>query len=297
MLESHNAVTAEQKEKKKLAKLIIKAIHASLENATRNEAELGGRPYEKELLALDGLIQGKFQNTHSISSMLDANVVQDNDSESGSNGRFNIAANNERQRIGGSKNETSNDPNDMSGFVEAYTPATINAETSADLNEGANSHLKPENIANLDQKRANEPTSKSSGINSAASGTSGSSSQAGFQHPNNKVKTEIIQEPLTPPSSEKDLLAPLANGGIPWYFEPFDPVGTTIHDERWTGREVLRGMSEELSELDDEEVDGLMEVEKKKNKKKKGVTDWQVLSLPLRETRAQKSRKLAAGIS
>jgi NuA3 HAT complex component NTO1 len=66
-------------------------------------------------------------------------------------------------------------------------------------------------------------------------------------------------DPPTPPRSDKDLLAPLARGGIPWYLEPFDPQGTTIHDEEWTGREVLRGLSEELSELDEAEMNGLVD--------------------------------------
>ena len=43
--------------------------------------------------------------------------------------------------------------------------------------------------------------------------------------------------------------------------EPFDPAGTTVHEERWTGREVARGMSEELSDMDEEEVDGLVDGE------------------------------------
>ena len=30
-----------------------------------------------------------------------------------------------------------------------------------------------------------------------------------------------------------------------------------IHEERWTGPEVLRGLSEELSEMDEEELQGL----------------------------------------
>jgi NuA3 HAT complex component NTO1 len=64
-------------------------------------------------------------------------------------------------------------------------------------------------------------------------------------------------QPLTPPRSEKNLLNPLGNGGIPWYFETFDVHGTTVYEERYTGREVLRDMSEELSELDDDELDGL----------------------------------------
>jgi NuA3 HAT complex component NTO1 len=43
--------------------------------------------------------------------------------------------------------------------------------------------------------------------------------------------------------------------------QPFDPLGTTIHEERWTGRDVMRGMSEELSELDEDELEGLVDPE------------------------------------
>jgi NuA3 HAT complex component NTO1 len=64
-------------------------------------------------------------------------------------------------------------------------------------------------------------------------------------------------EPLTPPRSEKNLLNPLHNGGIPWYLEPFDIHGTTVYEPVWAGREVLKAMSEDLSELDDDELDGL----------------------------------------
>jgi len=45
-----------------------------------------------------------------------------------------------------------------------------------------------------------------------------------------------------------------AQGGVPWYLEPFDPVGTTVHEERYTGRAVLRDMSEELSDMDEAEL-------------------------------------------
>lgn len=65
--------------------------------------------------------------------------------------------------------------------------------------------------------------------------------------------------PLTPPDEDKDILPTLAHGGIPWYLEAFEPEGTTIHDERWPGREAMRGISEELSELDDDAVNGLLD--------------------------------------
>jgi NuA3 HAT complex component NTO1 len=84
---------------------------------------------------------------------------------------------------------------------------------------------------------------------------------ASVEMPSGESQPAIVTEggPPTPPlSSAEDLLAPFSNGGIPWYMEPFDPVGTTICEERWTGREVVRSMSEELSELDDEELRGLV---------------------------------------
>lgn len=64
-------------------------------------------------------------------------------------------------------------------------------------------------------------------------------------------------EPLTPPRSEKNLLDPLHNGGVPWYLKAFDIHGTTVHEPVWEGPQVLRDMSEDLSELDDDELDGL----------------------------------------
>ena len=46
-------------------------------------------------------------------------------------------------------------------------------------------------------------------------------------------------------------------GGTPWYLEHFAPLGTSLQEEKWFGPDVVRGMSEELSEMDDEELRGL----------------------------------------
>ena len=73
------------------------------------------------------------------------------------------------------------------------------------------------------------------------------------------LQPQIPRDKATPPTppasfSEGQQLLPLAQGGIQWYMQPFDPIGTTIHEERWTGRELVRGMSEELSDIGDEEL-------------------------------------------
>ena len=81
-------------------------------------------------------------------------------------------------------------------------------------------------------------------------------SNSGSTNPSN-----LHADPLTPPRSEKDPLAPLAQGGVAWYLEGFNPMGTTIHDEKWQGREVLRELSEELSELDEDAMNGLIDTD------------------------------------
>lgn len=67
--------------------------------------------------------------------------------------------------------------------------------------------------------------------------------------------------PPTPPQSNGSLgnesTDPLSEGGVPWYFQEFKPKGTTIIEEQWTGREALRSLSEDLTDMDDQELEGL----------------------------------------
>ena len=52
---------------------------------------------------------------------------------------------------------------------------------------------------------------------------------------------------------------PAANGGgVPWFLQSFQPDGTTIHEEQWTGRDLVRAMSEGLSDMDEEQLSGLV---------------------------------------
>lgn len=74
-------------------------------------------------------------------------------------------------------------------------------------------------------------------------------------------KTVQLSEPSTPPMSSGGDSQYFSQAGIPWYMEPFDPSGTTIQEERWTGRELVRGMSEDLSDMDEEELSGLVDVD------------------------------------
>lgn len=67
--------------------------------------------------------------------------------------------------------------------------------------------------------------------------------------------------PLTPPQSNGSLgRGPtdiLNEGGLPWYLNGFGLEGTTAVDEPWSGRDAVRCLSEELTDMDDEELKGL----------------------------------------
>ncbi|KAJ9643486.1 hypothetical protein H2199_004165 [Coniosporium tulheliwenetii] len=232
---TNSALSADQKDKRKLAKRILKAAKVHLEIAIRKESDLVRQPLH--LPDLDALMDASIRSEqesilptlHDGSFVADGEARQDEEMEADSTLREGI-------------------PIDPNLFLPADTllqPAANSASAFAD-------ETTDDAVIRL-QLQPNDPSSTvpignanplpSDLIDPALTSTS-------TKH----------QAPLTPPRSEKDP-SPLAGGGIPWYLEVFDPAGTTVYEERWTGREVLRGMSEELSEMGDEELDGMGEEE------------------------------------
>lgn len=67
--------------------------------------------------------------------------------------------------------------------------------------------------------------------------------------------------PLTPPQSNGSLGRgadnSLTEGGVPWYLKNFEPDGTTAIEEQWAGRDAVRSLSEELTDMDEEELNDL----------------------------------------
>ncbi|KAI9790459.1 MAG: nuA3 HAT complex component nto1 [Peltula sp. TS41687] len=263
------ALTSEQKELRKLAKRIIKAVQGHLEGAVQQEAELGGKPFEKELRELDLLLDnGIFSRRESTVPSFGEGPAIDMETTEGKISQ-------------GQSTQPSSLPN---GHVPTATPhesatqghsVMVIRQHSVVVNSTADSAVaaqKDEN-ANLQQSLPQQPataaaatmdgiieTQERTTMEGVTEGVNGI--QDPVREPHQPAGDRTLQQsgvPTPPLSSSEDLLAPLTYGGIPWYMEPFDPVGTTIHEERWTGREVVRGMSEELSELDEEELRGLVD--------------------------------------
>ncbi|KAF2209661.1 hypothetical protein CERZMDRAFT_46510 [Cercospora zeae-maydis SCOH1-5] len=233
---AHMALTQEQKDLKRLAKRIVKAVKEPLEAAMKKEAELRGLELEEQLRKLDSM--GIFASATSKSG-------------------------------------------DADGEDEFQTPHT-HRRTGSDISVVAGAE-EPDNIdadmpdaeavdTEIDPKLAKESMIPFANDSHTPASKAGSHTSSNVNLSNKTRSDKLTTEPLSPPisrSSSRPSGAPasandefshtngenhdvFAQGGVPWYLEPFDPVGTTIHEERYTGREVLRAMSEELSDMDED---------------------------------------------
>ncbi len=59
------------------------------------------------------------------------------------------------------------------------------------------------------------------------------------------------------PTMARKAVDTLHEGGILWYLDNFSPQGTTAVEEEWAGRDAVRLLSEDLTDMDEEELNGL----------------------------------------
>lgn len=222
----HNTLTAEQKETKKLVKRITKGLQPLFEEALRREADLAGRPY---------------QNVPDLETLLNQNLERRASALSVESGIRQTTENGQTVPQGIHRHLPDGEAEAVAAKADDMQLAPTPDDNAADPHRTAHDERADEAAiaAQLgqDTMRASIEQSRTDAMDVDI--------------------TESNVQPLTPPRSEKNLLNPLGNGGIPWYLETFDIIGTTVHKERYTGRDVLRDMSEELSELDDDILDGL----------------------------------------
>jgi NuA3 HAT complex component NTO1 len=225
-------LTAEQKEAKKLAKRILKAVKEPLEDATRKEAELLGRDVEGLLKKLDemGLFASASKETIEEESPVKVKrAIEEAEAVAGASPDEDVAMADADEDAG-------------EGGVEMKMNGKVEDEAVM--------------LPLRSPRKKNTPASETAG--SRASSSHGKTKSTNGKAP----ATEPLSPPIsTSPSSatnHNNTATPIdpsnffANGGIPWYLKQFDPVGTTVHEERYTGRAVLRDMSEELSDMDED---------------------------------------------
>lgn len=259
-------LSLEQREKRKLAKRIIKSIQPALEDAIKKESELNRKPFEQELKELDQIFEDSVRSRRNsladLTELVDTvggEVVGELDGLNGTS-----------QKIEGSDEHAKSEPQEeqqASALPDTDGDHVMTDADTAQSPETAESQAQNTSAVSIATPTAvKEPevemeTMDIQSHNEAQASANGESRQ----HPNGSPKPtkeapEPQKGPPTPPlSSQEDQQHPLAQGGIQWYMEPFDPLGTTIYEERWTGRDVMRGMSEELSELDEDELMDLVD--------------------------------------
>lgn len=238
---SSKDVIAEHKAKKMLANRIVKAVKGPLEDAMRKESELLGRPHEKELRDLERLLEASVRSRRDSrnGSQLDeggADPIQQRQSISGGSSDENSA--------NGSNRNASNLVGIETG--PAITHPSHGEQTTISKSAKPKGHRQ-------------QPTPESMPPTNGAASDDHTSNGNIDELVSHQLGKDTPPEPVTPPLSFGGHSQPLSQGGIPWYMECFDPVGTKIEEERWKGRELVRGMSEDLSDMDEEELSGLVE--------------------------------------
>ena len=258
-------LTSDYKEKRKLAKRIVKAVQPALEDATRKESELLRRPFEKELQQLDMLLENSLASRReSVNGALYGEITE---TEAAAQ-QLLIDDQVHSSRLNGDSESSMHEAlsTNAPGIAsETSIPMEIDAAIAAPTSK----EDQKSDIANHQPtpERSDETPTRSAVASQepSANGLATNKSRAGQD-----TGIPQVHEPPTPPVSTGGDPQPLSNGGIPWYMETFDPDGTTVHEERWTGRELVRGMSEELSDMEDEELSGLVDLEPTEGVRERG---------------------------
>jgi NuA3 HAT complex component NTO1 len=258
------------KERRRLAKRITKMIQPLLEVAVRAEADVTRKSADKMIHELEGLLEACLQARQqslpgpALETEADHDAMQVDNSANGGNekkrGRgLNGVDQVEGARLSGSMDDDLHDEDAPGEEVD-------DAEMFPAISDGGDADSGV--LMNPADFEAEDATSQ---IKSQYRGNglkpSDTPPDINGYHP---TLEHHQPQPPTPPvsnggpnstngleSAGADSAASLTDGGIPWYLKSFDPIGTTIGELQWTGRDVVRSMSEELSEIDDDELTGM----------------------------------------
>lgn len=244
---------ADVRERRKLGKRILKAVQPYLEKALRVESEISNKP-------LDGLLR-------ELEALVEASV------ESGRGGGVTVVEKKEKEEedtimvdapmAGNKRTEPGDGDAGGGGSIEVNTSGlglvrrTGSAEAEVVRRRSKRTTVAAAAAANgMDPWRETPPDNRCLTAATAATKTttttSSSLSTTGAGHAG----------PPTPPQSNgslgKEPTDALTEGGLLWYLKAMEPRGTSILGEHWAaGRDAVRMLSEDLTDLDDEELKGL----------------------------------------
>lgn len=250
----HNTYS-ETRDRKRLGKRILKSVQPQLEIALKAEADVATKNYADLQKELEGMIDASLEIRKQSSSrqhqeaaaaiQTDQDVVMTDAAEEG---HITVAEAQSDGEAGGQDTDKM-ELDDLSIEVKEEKPADSGVEIIVDAVDAAATKGEDAVVA---PQQPEDAVLK--GVKSAPTPPDFND---GYAH----VPQTAHPAPLTPPQSNGSLGHgtdnTLTEGGIPWYLKAFEPEGTTAIEEQWAGREAVRSLSEELTDMDDEELNDL----------------------------------------
>jgi NuA3 HAT complex component NTO1 len=249
---------AEPRDRKRLGKRILKSLQPQLEAALRAEANITNKPLDVMMKDLDRMLEASWELQQASITVSQAEI--------GGQGNEDVAM---EDAPGQEITVASCDNNDEDGAQQAGEENVDAMDTGEDDEPKAESNIEV-NTSGLEPSVEEESKEEEEHVGNAASEdvpmTNGitdletppaTNGYVGVQRPNQPA-------PPTPPQSNgslsgagKEAADPLTDGGVPWYLKMFDPQGVSAVEPQWAGRNAVRSLSEDLSEIDDDELTGL----------------------------------------
>lgn len=226
-------IFADIRERRRLARRILRAIQPYLDTALHVESEILQKPFESVQKELENMVESSVDPA--------------------------------RPPTATSRDKRSEEPAVDTIMVDA--PDTLQITVRSELEDGATDGEAMDTAEDGDDGgniEVNTSGLEVDGENDeAASGSILKSTDTPPDLDGYTSKPHPAQSgPPTPPQSNGSLgqepSDPLTEGGLVWYMKAFNPEGTTVVDEHWAaGRDAVRMLSEDLTDLDDEELKGL----------------------------------------
>lgn len=247
---------SDHRDRKKLGKRILRSVQQQLETLLRLEVNITHKSFETLKQDLEGMVEASIElRRNTANPSLEAEDV------------IMVDASNEEITVGDPADDDIDAPDDQE------------QEMDITMTEAGNEKPKYEgsievNTSGLDDDTKAEGAPSAIGsVGGQADDTSGEKPEVALPNGDGSLDTPPATNgyvaaphssqpgPPTPPQSngslDREQTNALADGGIPWYLKGFDPEGTSAVLEQWSGRDAVRSLSEELTEMDEDELKGL----------------------------------------
>jgi NuA3 HAT complex component NTO1 len=253
------------KERKRLAKRIIKAIQPQLEAAARAEADITSKPTDQLLKEVEQLLEYSLESRELVSlgqpssvGDADAEHEQDVDMVDASHASTNGIENNNGDtgseltadlETAGATDSIDVDMQDLDAPGEEIDEADEFAAVPSGPSETGDTINTGINTSTLSELNGNVSPSKTNHAHGLKNTHTPPDTNGYVSAPEKEQPT-----PPTPPvsngGSSVENIETLTQGGVPWYMKDFEPEGTSI-------REAVSTLREDVSDADEDELRGL----------------------------------------